>query len=63
MKINERKLTIRIVELMVIIATIIVTKISIDYATTLRGYVAYGGEYLIPVIGIVLLQIIDEQKN
>ena len=58
-----RKLTIRIIELIIIIATIVLTQSAIDYATALRGYIAYGGEYLIPMIGFVVLAMIDELKN
>ena len=58
-----KKLTIRIIELIIIIVTIVLTQSAIDYATTLRGYIAYGGEYLIPVIGFVVLTMVDELKN
>ena len=59
MKINKKKLIIRILELIVIIATIITTPIAIKYATLVRGYEAVGGEYLIPMLGLVIILIIE----
>ena len=59
MKINKKKLIIRILELLVIIATIITTPIAIKYATLVRGYEAVGGEYLIPMLGLVIILIIE----
>lgn len=53
MKINKKKLIVRILELLVIIATIITTILAIKYATAIRGYEAVGGEYLIPILRIV----------
>lgn len=57
--INKKKFIIRILELLVIIATIILTLIAIKYATAVRGYEAYGGEYLIPLVGLVVILIIE----
>ena len=59
MKINKKKLIIRILELIVIIATIITTPIAIKYATLVRGYETVGGEYLIPMLGLVIILIIE----
>ena len=59
MKINKKKLIIRILELLVIIATIILTPIAIKYATAVRGYETVGGEYLIPMLGLVIILIIE----
>ena len=59
MKINKKKLIIRILELIVIIATIITTPIALQYATLVRGYEAVGGEYLIPMLGLVIILIIE----
>ena len=59
MKINKKKFIIRILELLVIIATIILTPIAIKYATAVRGYEAVGGEYLIPLLGLVIILIIE----
>ncbi len=57
--INNKKFIIRILELLVIIATIILTPIAIKYATAVRGYEAVGGEYLIPMLGLVIILIIE----
>ena len=57
--INKKKFIIRILELLVIIATIILTPIAIKYATAVRGYEAVGGEYLIPMLGLVNILIIE----
>lgn len=59
MKINKKKFIVRILELVVILATIILTPIAIKYATAVRGYEAVGGEYLIPMLGLVIILIIE----
>ena len=58
-KFNKKKFIVRIIELLVIIATIILTILSINYANKLRGYQAYGGEYLIPVLGLLVVLVIE----
>lgn len=58
-KINKKKLIVRIIELIIIIATIILTPIAIEYATTQRGYDAMGGEYLLPIIALVIILVIE----
>lgn len=58
-KINKKKLIVRILELLVIIATIILTPIAIKYATAVRGYKAVGGEYLLPILALVIILIIE----
>lgn len=58
-KINKKKLIVRILELLVIIATIIVTPMAIKYATAVRGYEAVGGEYLIPLLALCIILIIE----
>ena len=58
-----RKLIIKIIELIIIIVTIILTQSATDCATSLRHYIAYGGEYLIPVIGCVVLSMVNGLKN
>lgn len=50
--VNKKKFIVRITELIVFILTIILTILSIKYATAMRGYKAYGGEYLVPIIRI-----------
>lgn len=59
MKINKKKFIVRILELVVILATIIFTILGIKYATAVRGYEAVGGEYLIPLLGLVIIMIIE----
>lgn len=59
MKINKKKFIVRILELLVIIATIILTPIVIKYATAARGYEPIGGEYFIPLLGLVIIMIIE----
>lgn len=57
---NKKKLIVRIIELLVIIATIILTIVAINYATRLRGHKAYGGEYCIPLLGGIAIMLIEE---
>ncbi len=65
---NKAKFITRILELIVIIATIIITPMAIKYATALREHTAYGGEYLIPILGLLVIFILEtiyeeNQKN
>lgn len=57
---NKKKLIVRIIELLVIIATIILTIVAINYATRLRGHKAYGGEYCIPLLVGIAIMVIEE---
>lgn len=57
--VNKKKFIVRIIEILIIIATIILTIISIDYATRMRGYDAFGGEYLIPILGLLIVLVIE----
>ncbi len=57
--INKKKFLVRILEILVIIGTIILTILSINYANKLRGHQAYGGEYLVPVLGLIVILIIE----
>lgn len=59
MKINKKKFIVRILELLVIITTIVLTPIAIKYANAVRGYEAIGGEYLIPLLGLVIIMMIE----
>ena len=65
--VNKKKFIIRIIELLVIIATIILTIKAVQYATIVRGYKGYGGEYLVPVLGLIikliLESILEESEN
>lgn len=56
---NKRKFKTRIYELITIILAIIITPISIKYATTTRGYMAVGSEYLLPVWALIIIHIIE----
>ena len=60
MKINKKKLIVRIIELIIIIATIIVTPLAIKYATAVRGYKGIGGEYLIPIMSLLAILVIED---
>ena len=66
MKINNKKtLKVRIIELILLIVTITLTIFSIKYAIKVRGYIGFGGEYLIPILGIIAILIIEDiyQEN
>ena len=56
---NKKKFLVRILEILVIIVTIILTILSINYANKIRGHKAYGGEYLVPVLGLIAILIIE----
>lgn len=56
---NKKKFIVRILELITIIATIILTIVSIKYAIRIRGYKAFGGEYLIPVFGLIIVLVLE----
>lgn len=56
---NKKKFIIRILEMIVIIATIILTIISIKYTSKIRGHKAYGGEYLVPIFGLIIILILE----
>lgn len=60
MKINKKKFIVRTLELLIIIATIILTPIAIIYANKARNYYALGGEYMIPIIALLIIMIIEE---
>lgn len=64
---NKKKFIVRILELITIIATIILTIASIKYANRIRGYKAFGGEYLVPVFGLIIVLVLesflDEDQN
>lgn len=56
---NKKKFIVRILELITIIATIILTIVSIKYANRIRGYKAFGGEYLVPVFGLIIVLVLE----
>ena len=60
MKISDKKkFIVRVIEILVIIATIILTPMAIKYATAVRGYDAVGGEYLIPLLAFLIIMLIE----
>ena len=59
-RINKKKLIVRIIELIIIIATFIVTPMAIKYATAVRGHQAFGGEYLIPIMSLLAIAVIED---
>lgn len=57
--VNKKKFLVRILEIAIIIGTIILTILAISYANKIRGRIAYGGEYLIPVLGLLIIVVIE----
>lgn len=57
--INKKKFIVRILEILIIIASIILTILSIKYATKIRGHQAFGGEYLVPVLGLIIILVLE----
>lgn len=57
---NKKKFIVRIIELIIILVTIILTIFSIIKATKIRGYIGFGGEYLIPILGEMAILIIED---
>ena len=58
--INIRKFKTRIYEFITILITLILTILSICQANLIRGYKAVGGEYFVPIFGILLILIIED---
>ena len=56
---NKKKFITRILELIVFIVTLILTPLAINYANALRGHIAYGGEYLVPIFGLLIILVIE----
>lgn len=57
--VNKKKFIIRIIEVLIILAAIILTPIAIKYSTAIRGYKAIGGEYLLPIFALLILLIVE----
>ena len=57
--VNKKKFIVRIIEILIIIATIILTILATNYANKIRGYSAMGGEYLIPILGLLIILVIE----
>lgn len=62
--VNKGKFISRIIELLIIVGTIIITPKAISYANAWRGYKGFGGEYLIPVLGLIAIfeTILEERE-
>jgi len=56
---NKKKFILRIIELLIIITSIVLTILAINYANRTRGYQAFGGEYLILILGLVAVLVIE----
>ncbi len=57
--INKKKFITRILDLAIIILTTIVTPMAINYANAWRGYKGFGGEYLLPILGLLAILVIE----
>lgn len=57
---KKKKFIARIIEFLIIIASIILTIKSIKYANAYRGYKAVGGEYLIFPFGLMIVLLIED---
>lgn len=57
--VNKKKFLVRILEIVVFIGTIILTILAINYANKVKGHIAYGGEYLIPIGGLLIILVIE----
>ena len=56
--INMKKFITRILDLVIIILTTLVTPMAINYANAWRGYKGYGGEYLLPILGLLAILVL-----
>lgn len=57
--IDKKKFIARISEIIVFVAILIITPLAINYATILRGHQAFGGEYLVPILGLLIILVIE----
>ncbi len=57
--INMKKFITRILDLVIIIATVVLTPMAINYANAWRGYKGFGGEYLLPILGLLAILVIE----
>lgn len=57
--VNKGKFIARMTEILIILGTIIITPKAIAYANAWRGKTAYGGEYLIPILGMLAILVIE----
>lgn len=67
--VDKNKFITRILELIILGLTTILTPLAINYANIFRGYKAFGGEYLVPIFGLLIILVIEtiyeeaENKN
>lgn len=57
--INKKKFVTRILDLVIIIATAVLTPMAINYANAWREYKGFGGEYLLPILGLLVILVIE----
>lgn len=57
--INMKKFITRILDLVIIILTTVLTPMAINYANAWRGYKGFGGEYLLPILGLLAILVIE----
>lgn len=57
--INKKKFITRILDIVIIIATAVLTPMAINYANAWRGYKGFGGEYLLPILGLLAILVIE----
>lgn len=50
---------LRILEILIIIITIRLTPIAVEYANSVRCYESYGSEYLLPLFGLIVVFAIE----
>lgn len=50
---------LRILEILIIVISIRLTPLAIEYANEVRHYKAYGGEYLLPLFGVLIVFLIE----
>ena len=60
---NKRKFRLRLIEIMILVATILITTISIAYTNEARINQAIGGECLIPIIGLIAVLNLEDYKK
>lgn len=57
---NKKKFIVRTIEIIIVLATIILTVWAIKYANQVRGYKGFGGELLLPIISLMIILILEE---
>ena len=56
---DKKKFIVRISQIIIIVASIILTIFAVNYANTIRGYAAIGGEFLIILLGLIVSMVIE----